>query len=332
MNKVSKTVLAVTLLVIAGFLVWYVAANQKGSNANKISIAVNPWIGSGLYYVADEKGFFKSEGLEVSLTDFADGSVGKQLVSSKQVDAIVSLTPETVQILNDAGTKVKVVAVLDTSDGADGIVGTSNIKTVKDLKGKSVAYESGSPSHLLLSYLLDQQDMSVADIKTVNQAAPDAGASFVAGKVDAAVSWEPWLSKAKDRNGGHVIVSTKNLNILPGMPIFRAEVVDDRPEDVKKFIKALFAARDYINSNPDEAYDIIARRFNISRQDVVDQIGTFKWLSYQDNVNYFNQNSSDNVYNVIDKAGDLWLRLGLIKTKANASDVVDYSILQNLNK
>lgn len=330
MNKQMKTFLAIVLVVVAGLVIWKYTSSQNEVSGETMRVAVNPWIGSGLYYVAEEQGFFKAEGLDVKLTDFADGSVGKQLISTSQVDAMVSLTPETVQVLNDAGTKVKIVAVLDTSDGADGIIAGTGINTVKDLKGKSIAYEEASPSHFLLSYLLDKEGMSISDIRTVNQASPDAGASFIAGKVDAAVTWEPWLSKAKERKGGRTIVSTKDLNILPGIPIFRADVVEQRPEDVKRFITALFKARDYITANPDASYDLIARRFNITKQDVVDQIGTFSWLSYEDNVNYFDKSSTDNVYNVIDKAGDLWLKLGLIKTKANSADVVDFSILEDI--
>ncbi|MDO8489998.1 MAG: ABC transporter substrate-binding protein [bacterium] len=321
-------------IVVAAVATWKALPSSLQSQSQKelptLRIALNPWIGNGLYYVADEKGFFKKEGLNVTLTDFADGSVGKQLISTNKID-MVSLTAETVQVLSDAGTRVKVVAVTDTSDGADGIIADSTINTLQDLRGKTVAYETGSPSHLLLSYLLDQQGMTTKDVKTVNQVAPDAGASFMAGKVDAAVTWEPWLSKAKDRKGGRLIASTKNLNLLPAIPIFRADVVDQRPEDVKKFLRAIFMAEEYIAQNPNESYGIIARRFSIKVSDVTDQIGTFRWLGLKDNLAYFDQNTPDNIYSLIDRAGDLWLKLGLIRTKTDAASIVDPGVVNNLN-
>ena len=333
MNKKIVSIIII-ILAIATLVAWKLLPSKKITNNSNptIRIAVNPWIGSGLYYVADEKGFFKDEGLNVTLTDFADGSVGKQLISTDQVDAIVSLTPETIQVLNDAGTKVIVSAVFDTSDGADGIVASAGIQKLSDLNNKTVAYETGSPSHFLFSYLLDQQGMSTKDVKTVNEAAPDAGASFVAGKVDAAVTWEPWLSKAKERKGGHLIASTKDLNILPGMPIFRASVVQQRPQDIQKFIVALFKAENYINSSPNDAYAIIAHRFGIKVSDVTDQLGTFKWLNMQEQKNEFNKNNPNNIYQLIDKAGNLWLKLGLIKTKVDTAAVLDPSILNSINK
>jgi NitT/TauT family transport system substrate-binding protein len=332
MNKKTGLIVVIVLAFVVLF-VWkyrtdHVSMTQSSST---IRIAVNPWIGSGLYYVADEKEFFKNEGLDVKLTDFADGSIGKQLMNTSEVDAIVSLTPETIQILNDAGIKVKVPAIFDTSDGADGVIATKEIDSIQELRGKSVAYESGSPSHLLFSYLLDQAGMTTADVKTVNLAAPDAGAAFVAGKVDAAVTWEPWLSNAKDLPGGHTVASTKGFNVLPGMPIFRADFQDKNQDAVKKFVKALFKAEEYIATNPNDSYEIIARRFGISVTDVTDQLGTFKWLTYEEQMAQFDTNNPNNIYQVIDKAGDLWLELGLIKTKVDARDVIDTSILKNLN-
>ncbi len=308
------------VLAIVLLFVWkYKTDHTMVGGSNVVRIAVNPWIGSGLYYVAD-----------VKLTDFADGSIGKQLISTDQVDALVSLTPETIQVLNDAGTKVKVPAVFDTSTGADGVVAASGINTIQDLRGKTVAYESGSPSHLLFSYLLDQVGMTTDDVKTVNLAAPDAGAAFVAGKVDAAVTWEPWLSNAKERTGGHLIASTKDFTVLPGMPIFRADFEKKNPEAVTKFVKALFKAEDYIASNPDDSYAIIAHRFGISVSDVTSQLGTFKWLTYEEQMAQFDKSAPGNIYEVTNKAGDLWLKLGLIHTKVDADTVIDTNILKNL--
>ena len=140
------------------------------------------------------------------------------------------------------------------------------------------------------------------------------------------------LSKKMIKSKTILIVSTKNLPILPGGVIWRADVVKNRPQDVKAFTRGVFAAIDYVKSHPDESYEIIAKGYNLSKQEVIDQIPTFHWMSYQDNLEYFSQSSDPSVYSLINKTGDLWLKLGLIKKSTSANFVVDDSLLKSLNK
>ncbi len=321
----------VSIIVLLGVGIFIFNRPEERITQEPLRISFNTWIGSGIYFIAEEKGFWEKEGVIVELEQTDENTIAKQLLASGKVDAITSWTPETVQILADAGVPIKIVSLNDVSDGADGIVVKKGINTLEDLKGKTIAYETGSPSHLLLSYLLDQNHIDASEIKTINQSAADAGASFVAGKVDAAVTWEPWLSKSTDQEGGHLLVSSKNLPILPGGPIWRAEVVENRPEDVKAFMRGVFTAMDYVVSHPDESYEIIAKGFNLNKQDVVDQMTTFKWTTYEDNMKYFSKGDTS-IYHVIDQAGALWQRLGLIRKSTAANSIIDDSLLKSLNK
>jgi NitT/TauT family transport system substrate-binding protein len=322
--------LIIVVLSVVGFMVF--GKKPTPPTSEPLRVSFHSWIGNGIYLIAKEKGFWEKEGLKVELQQVDDNAVSKQLLSSNKVDGIMGWTPETIQVLADSGVPMKVVFATDVSDGADGIIAKEGINTLEDLKGKTLSFESGSPSHLFLSYLLDQAGISISEIKTVNQTASDAGAAFVAGKVDSAVTWEPWLTKASERKGGHILVSTKDLPILPALPAFRTAVVTNRPQDVKAFMRGVFAAMDYVKSNPDESYEIIAKGYNLSKQEVVDQIPTFHWMNYQDNLKYFSQSTDPSVYSLINKTGDLWLKLGLIKKSTPANSIVDDSLLKSLNK
>lgn len=323
--------LGVIVLVVILVIVFYKKSPSVAPSGEPLRVSFNTWIGSGIYFVAKEKGFWEKEGVNVVLEQTDEATVAKQLIASGKVDAITSWTPETIQVLADAGVPIKIVSVNDTSDGADGIIATQEIQSIEDLRGKKVAYEVGSPSHFLLSYLLDQKGMTTKDLVTVNQSAADAGASFVAGKVDAAVTWEPWLSKAKDRNGGHLLASTKGLPILSGGPIFLSDVVEKRPEDVKAFIRGVLAAVEYVNQHPDESYEIIAKGFSLTKQDVLDQVPTFGFFDKKQNLEQL-QAGNGSYYDAINKAGELWVNLGLIKKSTPASSLVDISLLKTLNK
>lgn len=322
----------VILVAVVGFVLWYNISQKTDEpvTGQTLRLGLNPWIGNGIYHIAKEKRFFDAEGVKIELEDYADGAVGKQLIASGRVD-MLSLTPETVVILKDAGIDVKAVAMTDTSEGGDGIIATQNINTLADLRGKKVAYEEGSPSHFFLSYLLDKEGMSTKDLQSVNVIAPDAGASFVSGNVDAAVTWQPWLSKASDRSGGHLITDSKTNPILPALVIFRTQTINERPQDIRAMLRAVFKAREWALANPNEAYPIMAKALGVSVQDIKDQMPDFRWFTYADNQNGFAKGDYS-ATNLIQSAGDLWLKLGLSKIKVNANDLVDTSLLKNLYK
>lgn len=321
----------IILVLVVGFILWYNASQKsEPTTSQSVRIGLNPWIGHGEYYIAKDKGFFDAEKVNVELVSFDDNATGKQLINTNKIDAI-SFTPETMIILNDAGVKVKAVAITDSSQGADGIVASKDIKDISSLKGKKVAFEVGSPSHFFLSYFLDQKGLTTNDLTVVNEIAPDVGATFVAGKVDAAVTWEPWLSKAIEREGGHLLISSKQMQVFPDYLIFREEVVKNRPQDIKAVLKALFAAKQWISENQNEAIGIIANKFKITDQEVKDQLPTFSWLSYEDNLSLFVPENSP-AQKLVQTASDLWLKLGLIKTKVSADELIDTSLVKNLYK
>ncbi|MEK7648122.1 MAG: ABC transporter substrate-binding protein [Patescibacteria group bacterium] len=322
MKKIAVIIAA--LVVVVGLGVWFAKDNTA---AQPLRIGLNPWIGNGIFNVAQEKGIYEANGLKVVHTNYDDGAVGKQLFASGKIDVLV-LTSETVATLHDAGVKVKVVGSYDASLGADGIIAAEGINSLADLRGKKVAYEEGSPSHFFLALMLEKQGMSTKDVQTVNMIASDAGAAFVAGKVDAAVTWEPWLSKASERKGGHVIASTKTSPILD-IVIVREEVLQERRAEIVALMRSIFATREYIITNPDESYAVIAKGLAISEQDVRDQIPTFRWMSLQDNAEVLTKGEYSAV-NLLDKASTLWFDLGLTKTRLDAKSIVDTSIIEEL--
>lgn len=318
------------LIIIAGFLLWSSSPKTAQPTVSApLRIGLNPWIGNGVYYVAQDKGFFEKEKIRVEFVNADDVATERQLLRTGQIDVAYALTPESAAVLHDAGAPIKIIAANDLSAGADGVIATKDIKTIEDLKGKNVAFEVGSTSHFLLSYLLNEKGLTTNDLRVVNLIAPDAGAAFVAGKVDAAVTWEPWLSKASERGGGHVLASSRDARIIYDMPIFRADVLKKRGNDARAMLRAVFAAEAWIPEHREEATQIIAKQLKISPQEASDQMQGVHWLSYQENLDTLT-GGEYSVKNALQLAGDLWLKLGLIKTKVNIDDILDDSLLKNL--
>lgn len=321
-----KKILSLFFIIL--FSIFNACTNSFAASST-LRVGLNPWIGTGLFYIAKDKGFFAAEKINVDLVKYDEGGVGKELLSSGRID-LLATTPETVIVLTNAGVKVNVIGILDTSHGADGIIATNNIASINDLKGKDVAFEVGSSSHLLLSYFLNQHGLTTKDLTTHNLPASDAGAAFVAGRVDAAVTWEPWLSKAGERKGGHVLIDSRALELFPDFYIVRAEVVKENAAALRSMLRGLFSAEKFLNEHQDEAVKIIAKNLSISEDEARAEIKTLKWLDYNKNVTYFLAKKPSQAVQVLQQAGDLWLKLGLISKKINANDIIDSDLLKNL--
>ena len=104
---------------------------------------------------------------------------------------------------------------IDQSVGGDGIVARKSIKSFQDLRGKKVSRsQKGLPSDFFLRALLQQHGMDTADIDYIDMETAQAGAAFLAGDLDAAVVWEPWLTRAKEQGNGHILASTHDYRNL----------------------------------------------------------------------------------------------------------------------
>jgi len=220
---------------------------------------------------------------------------------------------------------VKQVLALDDSHGGDGIVAKKEIKTIKDLKGKTVAAQLGAgASYFWLNYVLAQNGLKLSDIQAVDMKAGDAGAAFVAGKIDAAVTWEPWLSRAKDTPFGKILIAS---DMTPGIIVdslgFKPDYLKRRGDDVKKIIAAWNEAVQFAAQNPKEADAIMAKFTNQKPEEFTAEKSGVRFYGEKENKVYFGTPQKPGLlYQVTQRAADTWFDLKFIKSKPNAADLI----------
>jgi len=225
------------------------------------------------------------------------------------------------------------VLPMDDSKGGDGIVARKEIASVKDLKGKKVAFSEGSVSHFFLAFLLKQNGMSLKDVTVVNMTAGDAGAAFVAGKVDAAVTWEPWLTKGKSAPHGKILVdSSATPNLIVDVLVFRKDVIKARPKDMENIVKAWVKAVDYWKQYPDDANKIMSEAVGGWLKDTKVFAETLTGIRYYDQASlkeFFGTKAAPGAgAKTTQFAIDLWTQLGKAGMKGiKASDILDSSFI-----
>ncbi|MCL1632140.1 ABC transporter substrate-binding protein [Sporolactobacillus sp. CPB3-1] len=309
------------------------SSSKNGSSGSKsknqfkgtVKLGISSWIGFAPMYLAEEKGLFEKNGVKVKLQTIQSASDRRTAMAANRIQGFFT-TVDTHVMTAAADIPVYQVLALDTSSGGDGIVAKKDIKSFADLKGKKVAIDtSGGASYFWFMYMLDQNKMTMNDVKIINMSAGDAGAAFVGGKVDAAVTWQPWLTKAEKTSFGHVLLSSDKT---PGLIVdslgLRKDFVDENPKLVQSIVNAWYDALDYAKAHPDEADKIMAKSMG---QTVADFKATEPDVTFYDkegNSKYFGTKSDPGlIYDVTDKAATFWKKVKLISKQPKAEELIN---------
>jgi NitT/TauT family transport system substrate-binding protein len=333
--KRSIGILVILVIVGGGVATWiYLNSQDKPEELSQhkpFRIAIVTWVGFAPFYIALEKGFFEDEGLTVRLERIEDFGARRGALSSGSLEGSVE-TVDSFAIGIAEGLPAIQVLKIDDSFGGDGLVVRKEINSISGLKGKKVAYSKGSPSHFFLLYFLKKEGMASRDILSQYMEAGEAGAAFVSGKVDAAVTWEPWLSKANETSHGKLLLSSRDYpGLIADTFVVHKSVAEKRPEDVKKVLRAWFRAVQYLGSHREDALAIMSRNLSISQNELEGMLGVIRFPSYEENLRFFEATSGpDSFTEMFRAAGAIWYEEGLIKTIPSPEGHYNVAFLKGL--
>jgi NitT/TauT family transport system substrate-binding protein len=328
-EREEKTMTGRACLIASGILLSLMLGGSAGAETLKLGLST--WVGYGPLYIAKDKGYFKDEGLDVELITMEDPKVRFPALAAGQLDVAVTTVDTILNYLSDQQS-YRYLFALDDSKGGDGIVANKDIKTVADLKGKSVAYGEGSVSQFYLGVLLKQAGLSFDDIQTQNMTAGDAGAAFVAGRVDAAVTWEPWLTRGKQAPQGHLLVdSSSTPGLITDMAVTTPKVLAAREDDLKALYRAWVKAVEFQKAHPEEADAIMAKGVGGWLEDPKVFAETRAGIVYYDQA--MNQafigtaEAPGSIVKTIDNAAELGKETGQFQHDVTPTDLIAFDII-----
>jgi len=308
-------------------------ATETGDESVKFKIGHCTWVGYGPLYIAQEKGFFKKYNIEPEMVIIEDESQYAAALAANRIQALGNVVDRDV-IHYANGVDAKFVCGMDQSFGGDGIIASGDIKTVKDLEGKTVGLDKASTSYFFFLAVLNKYGVDESKIEIQEMTAGDAGAAFVAGKLDAAVAWEPWLTQASQREGGHVLVSSSDF---PGYIVdvisVRQDFIDQHPDAVLGLVKAWNEAVDYYKANPAEGNQIMAQALSLSEQEIADMAKGVQFMGTEENKKFFDPAQSTNsIYYITELASQFWTEKGVLKEKVDPNEIIVPRFVQEAAK
>jgi NitT/TauT family transport system substrate-binding protein len=193
-----------------------------------------------------------------------------------------------------------------------------------------VAFQHGLPAEFFLRALLRQNNVSLDDLQVSDLQTADAGAAFIAGKVDAAVVWEPWLTRAADEGNGSVLASTRDYpDLIVDCLAFNKDVVARAPQDVQKIVNVVLRAIDYWKENRDEANRIMAPYFELDAAKYAAVLSGARFTDLSRNREYFGTAQKPGpIFDVARRASDIWAEAKVIQAPVEPPTVISTQFVE----
>ena len=248
-----------------------IAGAALAANTNLVALKVGhlPVTGHAKFFIAKEEGFFKAEGLDVELVEFANSADGLAALRAGKLDlGAFGTTAPLVHI--STGADIRIIGGVMGEDAA--IIATpenaKTIKTVADLKGKKVATVRLATGDAVFRGALEQVGLNwKTDVQIFELKSPPAVLEAVkSGQVDAGVTWGPHDVTA-EAQGLKVVIRSRTLQ--PGHPCCRLTVnakdLQERPEVWERFVRAFLRAEKFANDNHEKTLDDISKYLKLDR-------------------------------------------------------------------
>jgi NitT/TauT family transport system substrate-binding protein len=267
----KKLSLLALLLCLFGWSTLANSSSEQPTTLTKMNIGYLPSPEHLLLYVAQEKGFFKEEGIDSKLFQFTNSAEGMNSILAGKIDvgpfgvsaplAFISKGADAVVI---GGANSGACALVTMPDRYD------ELKDIKSYKGKKIASVRLSTADVIFrGALLDAGiDWRKGDAEMIELESPAATMEALKkGRVDAALIWTPYVAMAEDL-GVKVAMYITDLyenNVCCRQAVLRANLTE-HPELWENFMAALIKAYDFYQTNHEETIDVTAKYVRVDKK------------------------------------------------------------------
>ena len=261
--------------------------NGKSVSNRPITLGFSAWPGWFPWEVAEEKGLFQQNGINVDLKYYDNYTDSLTALTNGDIDANSQTLNDTLSSVTD-GSRETIVLVNDNSTGNDQIIAKPGINSVAELKGKTVAAEDGTVDHYLLMLALRKAGLRPRDVNFQPMATDAAADALVTGKVDAVGVFAPFTTAALKLPGSKALTTSRDFpGAIPDHLVVSRTLLDQHPDQVQALVKTWFDTQTWIKAHRSEAIHIMAKRAGVSEADYATYDAGTTIFSLQDNLRAF---------------------------------------------
>jgi NitT/TauT family transport system substrate-binding protein len=236
----------------------------------------------------------------------------------------------------DSRVMPRIYQQVDWSNGGDGIVVRDTVKTMADLRGKTVVLAQNSPSHFFLLNALINGGVQPAEVQfKFTQDAFQAAAAFNADRsIAGVVSWAPDIYNLEKVKGNKILVSTATANkLIADVWFARADFAKDNPDIMEGIVRGIFDGMIDLKTqdNKQKVAKLMSAGYSIPESDALGMLGDAHSTNYAENREFFlNQNNPTNFERTWNTAYFLYKKINAVTQQTPFDQVMDFSIIQKL--
>lgn len=239
-----------------------------------------------LYYlpltIAERKGFFKEQGLEVEINDFGGGAKSLQALVGGSVDVVTGAYEHTIR-MQAKGQDIRAVIELGRFPGIVLAVRKSladKVKSPKDLKGMKIGVTApGSSTNFFVNYLLAKEGVAPEEVAFIGVGAgPTAVAAMKKGEIDAIANLDPVIAKLEQDGDVFVLADSRTEEGTkaifggsnPAAVLYtKAEFIQNNPNTVQALVNAFLAALRWIEkATPEEIAQAVPEEYYLGDRQI----------------------------------------------------------------
>ena len=237
----------------------------------------------------------------------------------------------------DSRVMPRIYQQVDWSNGGDGIVVREAIKTMSDLRGKTIVLAQNSPSHFFALNALINAGVQPAEVEfKFTQDAFQAAAAFNADKrMAGAVTWAPDIYNLEKVKGNRLIVTTATANkLIADVWFSRADFAKDNPDIMEGMVRGIFDAMQELKTQEakQKVAKLMAAGYSIPESDALGMLGDAHSTNYAENREFFlNQNNPTSFERTWNTAYFLYKKINAVTQQTPFDQVMDFSVIQKLS-
>ena len=271
-----KIIIAVGIVVVValGIGIWLVQRQLSPSPKytgpiEKAVLGVEVGMLPAAVWVAENKGYFIEEGLDLTIKGFDSGRLSLlAMLNDRSVD-ISTVAPTPIMFNSFSRQDFLIFATFVYSDDDIKVIARKDkgINTVEDLKGKKIGTPAGTTGQFFLGAFLTYNGLPASEVEVVDISPSQLPTALESNEVDAIVIWEPHGYNAQQ-------LLQDKVTRLPSSEVYRTtfnfvvmrDFALDHPEVLKRFLLAIDRATTFIKNNKEESQELIAKRLKIDRE------------------------------------------------------------------
>lgn len=259
-KKIIISIIAVVVIIAVSIMWWQTRSAAKYTGPVEKIIIANQKEYSIFNYIAQEKGYFKENGLDAEVKEYQSGPVAMTDLLAGKVDVIIAgefpgvnsmFTNNNLRILAETSKQqsTRVVARKD-----------SGISNPSDLKGKKIGVTKNSAGEFFLGRFLLLNNLTFSDVAIINLSPFEMIDQITAGKIDAVAIWEPYSYQIEKKLGDNTISwSAQGDQNTYALLYSTDEFTKNHPQIIERYLQSLMQAETFVKDHNAEAKDLVKK-------------------------------------------------------------------------